>query len=84
MPTLNLNAEQVLSLIDQLSSDQQIQILQKLFQKQQTNWESFAEKGQITIRKIAQEKNQSWENMTEEEKEDFINDLIHEDRLCAG
>ena len=84
MPTLNLNAEQVLSLIDQLSSDQQIQILQKLFQKQQTNWESFAEKGQIAIRKIAQEKNQSWETMTEEEKEDFINDLIHEDRLCAG
>jgi hypothetical protein len=84
MPTLNLNAEQVLSLIDQLSSDQQIQILQKLFQKQQTNWESFAEKGQIAIRAIAQEKNQDWETMTEEEKEDFINDLIHEDRLCAG
>ena len=84
MPTLNLNAEQVLSLIDQLSSDQQIQILQKLFQKQQTNWESFAEKGQIAIRAIAQTKNQDWETMTEEEKEDFINDLIHEDRLCAG
>ena len=84
MPTLNLNAEQVLSLIDQLSSEQQIQILQKLFQKQQTNWESFAEKGQIEIRKIAQEKKQDWETMTEEEKEDFINDLIHEDRLCVG
>jgi hypothetical protein len=84
MPTLNLNEEQVLSLIDQLSSDQQIQILQKLFQKQQTNWESFAEKGQIAIRTIAQTKNQDWETMTEEEKEDFINDLIHEDRLCAG
>jgi hypothetical protein len=84
MPTLNLNEEQVLSLIDQLSSDQQIQILQKLFQKQQTNWESFAEKGQIAIHKIAHEKNQDWETMTEEEKEDFINDLIHEDRLCAG
>ena len=84
MPTLNLNEQQVLSLIDQLSSDQQIQILQKLFQKQQTTWESFAEKGQIAIRAIAQTKNQDWETMTEEEKEDFINDLIHEDRLCAG
>jgi len=84
MPTLNLNEEQVLSLIDQLSSDQQIQILQKLFQKQQTNWESFAEKGQIAIHNIAQEKNRNWETMTEDEQEDFINDLIHEDRLCAG
>jgi hypothetical protein len=37
-----------------------------------------------SIRKIAQEKNQNWEAMTEEEKEDFINDLIHEDRLCVG
>jgi len=36
MPTLNINEEQVLSLIDQLSSDQQTQILQKLFQKKQT------------------------------------------------
>jgi hypothetical protein len=84
MPTLNINEEQVLSLIDQLSSDQQIQVLQKLFQKQQTNWEFFAEKGQIEIRKIAQEKNRNWETMTEDEQEDFINDLIHEDRLCAG
>jgi hypothetical protein len=84
MPTLNINEEQVLSLIDQLSSDQQTQLLQKLFQKQQTNWEFFAEKGQIAIRKIAQEKNRNWETMTEDEQEDFINDLIHEDRLCAG
>jgi hypothetical protein len=84
MPTLNINEEQVLSLIEQLSSKQQTQLLQKLFQKQQTNWEFFAEKGQIEIRKIAQEKNRNWETMTEEEKEDFINDLIHEDRLCAG
>ncbi len=37
MPTLNLSEEQVLSLIDQLFSDQQTQILQTLFQKQQTN-----------------------------------------------
>jgi hypothetical protein len=37
MPTLNLSEEQVLSMIDQLFSDQQTQILQKLFQKQQTN-----------------------------------------------
>jgi hypothetical protein len=84
MPTLNINEEQVLSLIDQLSSDQQTQILQKLFPKKQTNWESFARKGQIEIRKIAQEKNRDWETMTEDEQEDFINDLIHEDRLCAG
>ena len=84
MPTLNINEEQVLSLIDQLSSDQQTQLLQKLFQKQQTKWRFFAEKGQIEIRKIAQEKNRNWETMTEDEQEDFINDLIHEDRLCAG
>lgn len=84
MPTLNINEEQVLSLIEQLSSKQQTQLLQKLFQKQQTNWEFFAKKGQIEIRKIAQEKNRNWEIMTKEEKEDFINDLIHEDRLFVG
>jgi hypothetical protein len=35
MPTLNLNEEQVLSLIDQLSSDQQTQIMIKLLQSKQ-------------------------------------------------
>ena len=45
MPTLNLNEEQVLSLIDQLFSDQPIQLLQKLFQKQQTNADSLRSSG---------------------------------------
>jgi hypothetical protein len=35
MPTLNINEEQVLSLIDQLSSDQQTQIMIKLLQSKQ-------------------------------------------------
>jgi hypothetical protein len=35
MPTLNINEEQVLSLIDQLSSDQQTQIMTKLLQSKQ-------------------------------------------------
>ena len=35
MPTLNINEEQILSLIDQLSSDQQTQIMIKLLQSKQ-------------------------------------------------
>jgi hypothetical protein len=35
MPTLNINEEQVLSLIDQLFSDQQTQIMTKLLQSKQ-------------------------------------------------
>ena len=38
---------QVLSLIDQVSSDQQTQLLQKLFQKQQTNADSLRSAGKM-------------------------------------
>lgn len=45
MSTLNFSEKQVLSLIDQLFSDQPIQLLQKLFQKQQTNADSLRSAG---------------------------------------
>jgi hypothetical protein len=83
MPTLTINDEQVFSLIEQLSPEQKEQIFQiLLLQKQQKTWETLSQKGQIQIKKIAEEKNKNWEAMTEEEREDFINDLIHEDRQC--
>ncbi len=82
MVTLNLTEEQVLSLIEQLSSEEQDKIFQALLKKQEEQWHTLADNGQKQIRNLAEERNKNWDKMTEEEREDFINDLVHEDRKC--
>lgn len=83
MPTLTLTDEQIIELVKQLPPTKQAELFQFLQQQQQEKWEELSHAGQEEVRKAAIERGKNWDTMTEEEREDFIDDIVHEDRQCA-
>ncbi len=82
MPTLILTDDQIIELVKQLTPSKQAELFQFLQQQQQEKWEELSRAGQEGVRKAALQRGKNWDTMTEEEREDFIDDIVHEDRQC--
>lgn len=78
--TLNLTNDQVIELIKQMPLAQKKTILLEMANR---NRESRMEYGESQIRKLTRKRGKDWDAMSEEEREIFIDDLIHEDRGIA-
>lgn len=79
MPTFTLTNEQVIELVKQLPSEQQIEVFRFLLLQQWGQWESLSRYGADRVRLVAQERGQNWDTMTEDEREAFIDEVVHED-----
>jgi len=79
MATLTLSNEQVVELVKQLPVEQQVEIFKFLLLQQWEKWESLSRYGADKVRSIAQERGYTWDVMSEEERESFIDDVVHED-----
>jgi hypothetical protein len=84
MPTLTLTDEQVLELVKQLQPEQQETLLKFLLERQWGTWVDLSRYGEAHVRQAAAQRGRDWEAMTEDEREAFIDDLVHEDRPCLG
>lgn len=80
MPNLMLTDDQVLDLVKQLPADQQQRLLQFLLTRPWSTWTALSEAGAAGVRAAAAQRGRDWEAMTEDEREAFIDDLLHEDR----
>jgi hypothetical protein len=80
MPTVVLTNEQVVELIKQLPVEEKRAILETLTAEQEAWWEETVMQGEQQLRRLCAERGRDWDHMSEEEREDFIDDLIHEDR----
>jgi hypothetical protein len=66
-------------LVKQLAAEQQGEVFRLLLLQQWSQWESLSRYGLDQVRLIAQERGYSWDGISEEERESFINDVVHED-----
>ena len=78
MPTLDLTENQARTLVEQLSQTEQDNLLRTMLSRRYEQWRSLSESDDSRIRSIAAERGKSWEGMTEEEREDFIQNLCEE------
>ncbi len=78
MPTFTLTNEQVIELVKQLPSEQQIEVFRFLLLQQWGKWESLSRYGADKVRLVAQNRGQNWDTMTEDEREAFIDEVVHE------
>ncbi len=78
MATLTLTNEQVLELVKQLPNEQQIEIFRFLLLQQWGEWESLSNYGADKVRLTARERGYDWDTMTEDERESFIDLVVHE------
>lgn len=78
MPTLNLTNEQVVELVKQLPTEQQVEVFRFLLLQQWGQWELLSRYGVDRARLVAQERRCDWDTMTEEEREAFVDEVVHE------
>ncbi|QZZ23026.1 hypothetical protein J5X98_12170 [Leptothermofonsia sichuanensis E412] len=79
MPIVTLSNEQVVELVKQLPVEQQMEVFRLLLLQQWGKWESLSRYGSDKARLVAQEHGYDWDAMTEEEREAFIDNVVHED-----
>jgi hypothetical protein len=79
MATLILSDEQVIELVKQLPVGQQVEVFRFLLLQQWGKWEALSRYGAEKARLVAQGRGLDWDTMTEEEREAFIDDVVHED-----
>jgi hypothetical protein len=83
MPILELSETQVVDLIKQLPPDKQRAALLALAEGASQRREERMKLADAQIRRLAAERGLDWEKMSDDEREAFIDDLMHEDRPCG-
>ena len=78
MPMLTLSNDQVIELVRQLTPEQQTEVFRFLLLQQWGQWESLSRYGADKVKAAAQERGFDWDTMTEDEREDFIDNVVHE------
>jgi hypothetical protein len=78
MPTLRLTDEQVLGLIKDMSVEQQQTLYQYLLLQRWPAWADGIAYAEASARKTAAARGKDWDAMTEDEREDFVDELVHE------
>ncbi len=82
MPTLKLTDQQVVDLVEQLPQDRQAALVRSLLAQQWPAWDELTRFGEEHIRIVASKRGRNWDTMSDEEREAFVDDLVHEDRPC--
>jgi len=82
MPTLTLTEEQLVQLIDQLPADRKRDVLLRLAQGAEVREENL-NYGEEQMRRLAKERGLRWDAMSDEQRIQLVDDLIHEDRACG-
>lgn len=78
MPLLSLTNEQVVELIKQLPVEQQVEVFRFLLLQEWSQWKSLSRYGVDKVKLVAQERGYNWDTMTQEERETFVDEVVHE------
>ncbi|NER37397.1 MAG: hypothetical protein F6J93_26100 [Oscillatoria sp. SIO1A7] len=79
MPVLAVTDEQVIELVKELPDTKQEELLKILLTQPWASWAKLTEDGPEKARLAAAQRGKNWDAMTEEEREAFIDELLHED-----
>ena len=78
MSVLELSDEQVISLVRQLPAERKRTALLALAQDAQGRREERMRLGEAELRRTCAERGLNWDRLSEDEREAFVNDLLHE------
>jgi hypothetical protein len=82
MPVLNLSNDQVIELVKQLPPEGKQAVLEALIADRDSWWDEMLIHGERQLRLICAERGLDWDSMNEDEREVFVDELIHEDSKC--
>ncbi|MBI1928537.1 hypothetical protein HYR99_30375 [Candidatus Poribacteria bacterium] len=81
--TVELTTEQVIHLIQQMPPEDKRTVLLALADTARASREARLNYAEEQFRQLCAQRGLDWDAMTEEQREMFVDDLIHEERPCA-
>ena len=82
MATVELTTEQVLALVRQLPVDRKRDVLKALSLEEPGERDSTMALAELQLRTICKERGLDWDAMNDNQRQEFVDDLVHEDRPC--
>jgi len=79
MATVELTTEQVINLVRQLPPERKRDVLLALAKDSRGRREQIMKYAEAQFRFLCQERGLNWESLTEDQREAFVDDLMHED-----
>ncbi len=77
MPTLELNAEQIEKLVEQLKPEERLRLLMKLAASARLRMEQHRVTAEARLRTLTAERGLDWDALSEEQRIEFVDDLLH-------
>lgn len=78
MVTLTLSDQQIVDLVKQLPPISKQAVLDVLIAERELWWDMTLATGEIKLRKLANQRGLDWDKMSEDARESFVDDLLHE------
>jgi hypothetical protein len=83
MPTWDLTDDQVVELVKQLPAERRRAALAALAEDDAHNRDERMKYAEGQLRRCCAERGLDWDKMSEEQRETFVDGLMHEDRPCG-
>ncbi len=80
--TLELTTDQVIDFVQQIPPEEKRAVLLALAEQAETSRAEGMDYAETQFRKLCASRGLDWDTMSEAERENFVDDLIHEDREC--
>ena len=81
--TVELTTEQVIDCIQRMPGEEKLAVVLALAKDSLPRRVERMKYLESQVRELCTERGLDWDAMTDEERQDFINDVVHEDRECA-
>jgi hypothetical protein len=79
MPLIEISDDQVIKLAQSLPDNKKQELLKILITQPWESWQKLTLDSREKARLLCQERGFDWDKMTEDEREEFIDNLLHED-----
>lgn len=80
--TVQLTTDQVVDLVQQMPAEERRALLLAIAEQAAANRDARIDHAEAQLRQLCADRGLDWAAMTEAERENFVDDLIHEDREC--
>ena len=80
--TVELTTDQVVGFVQQMPAEERRALLLAIAEQAAANREARIDHAETQFRQLCTARGLDWDVMTEAERENFVDDLIHEDREC--
>lgn len=83
MPAIDLTDEQAMALYRQLPAGRRLSVLRTLAGLAEDSREKRESSAEERVSSLCRQRGLHWDDLVEEEREAFMNELVHEDRKCG-